>query len=482
MSFRPTVVVVGGGLAGIAAAVRLADRGVGVTLVETRNRLGGRATSFEDPASGRTLDNCQHVLMGCCTNLMALYRRLGVEHLIQWHRRLYFTDGTGVIDELEADDLPAPLHLLTGLAGFRTLSAWEKLAIGRAMVAMIRLGRSGRENFRGVTFADWLEQQGQPAGAVRKFWSVIVTSALNETPERASAAYAIQVFQEGFLPNEQAYLMGLSAVPLVTLYDQAYQVIQRAGGRVMLSTSAERFEFDGRRVTGLRLGDGSEAAAEGFVAAVPFDRLAKLCPPAMVQADARLGRLGEFTTSPIIGIHLWMSRGGAEDGRVVMELPHLILMQSPVHWIFNKGVERDPGTGLAGCQHLHGVVSAAHELVDQSAQGILAMAVEEVRKALAGRPGGAEARLVHGRVIKEKRATFAATPVADSLRPAARGEIENLFLAGDWCRTGWPATMEGAVRSGFLAAQGVLGSEGEEGAGALEPDLPMGSWYRMLAR
>lgn len=464
----------GGGLAGIAAAVRLADHGAAVTLVETRKRLGGRATSFSDPTTGQVLDNCQHVLMGCCTNLIDLYRRLGVECHIRWHRRLYFTDGRGVIDTLEADDLPAPLHMTRSLMAFKSFSLAEKLAISRGMLAILRLGRAGREELHDATFEHWLTQQQQPASVIRKFWSVIVTSALNEQPRRVDAAYAIHVFQEGFLANENAYVMGLPTVPLVRLYDTAQRIITGVGGSVMLSFGADSFICGGDGcVTSIRLSDGRELAADAFVSAVPFDRLDKLCTPAMRHADPRLQRLGKITTSPIIGIHLWFDM---PDGRPVMELPHLILTESPLHWIFNKG--RD---AQLGGQHLHGVISAGYEWVGLSADRIIDMAVAEVRKALSASPAAEGARLLHGRVVKEKRATFSAAPGIEALRPSPQGPIRNFYLAGDWCCTGWPATMEGAVRSGYRAAAAVL-QDLQLSSQPLAPDLPSHQFYRFLSR
>lgn len=457
------VVVVGGGLAGIAAAVRLADAGVAVTLVETRQRLGGRATSFVDPHSGLVLDNCQHVLLHCCTNLLDLYERLGVCDRIRWHRRLLFTDAAGRIDVLEADDLPAPFHLTMSLLGFAGLTWHEKFAITRGMFALMRLGRVGRDAWRDRTFGEWLRLHSQPDGAVGKFWSVIVVSALNETPDRAAAHHAMQVFQEGFLAHADAYAMGVSAVPLLQLYDAAEHAIERAGGTVMLSTSAERIAFDAQRrhVTGLYVDGDRFIEADALVSAVPFDRLAKLCPVPLRQTEPRLAGLEKIDVSPIIGIHLWLVR---DDGQPAMPLPHLIFMQSPLQWVFNKGPQAladngaaprpaDDAPFIAGTQHVHGVISAAREWVDRPAEAIAAMAVEELHKVL---PTARSAKLVHHRVIKEKRATFAAVPGFEALRPTAAGVVGNFFIAGDWADTGWPATMEGAARSGYLAAAAAM--------------------------
>ncbi|MCC6579349.1 MAG: FAD-dependent oxidoreductase [Phycisphaeraceae bacterium] len=462
-------IVLGGGLSGIAAAVQLADAGVRVTLVETRKRLGGRATSFVDPVTGQVLDNCQHVLLRCCTCLLNLYRRLGVEEQIQWHRRLYFALGDGGYDVMEADDLPAPAHMTMSLLGMKLLTVREKIAIAKGMWAMLRIGASGRSRWHDRSFAQWLSEHNQPEGAVRKFWAPVAVGALNELPHRMAADYALQVFQEAFCSHEQAYEMGLAKIPLVRLYDAATRVIADAGGTVMLGTSAEQLLFDGRRVAGLRLGDGRVLEADHFVSALPFDRLNKVCDDAMRLRDPRLSQLDRIEVSPIIGIHIWYDAAK----QPVMDLPHLILTDSPLHWIFNKGVDR--GTGR---QHLHGVISAAHDEAKLTAEELLALTASEIGKAL---PLARGLTPVHGQVVKEKRATFSLVPGIDAMRPVAASPeqgIANLALAGDWCRSGWPATMEGAVRSGYLAAAAAMG----EPAALPVSDLTPAPLYRLLTR
>ncbi len=449
----------GGGLAGIAAAVRLAERGVRVTLLETRKRLGGRATSHIDPRTGEKIDNCQHVLLGCCTNLIDLYRRMGVDDRIAWHRRLHFADKQGHRDVLEGDDLPAPLHTAESLWRFGCLSFTEKLAISRAMPAIIRLGRSGRDALDERTFADWLVEHRQPPGAVEKFWAVITISALNETPDRASAAYALQVFQEGFLAHRDAYVMGVSAVPLVDLYDPAERVVEAAGGEVRFGAAARELQHDGRRITGVQLASGETIAADRYVSAMPFDRLDRVIDDELRPADPRLRSLREFDVSPIIGIHLWYDRP-------VLRLPHLIFVDSPLQWVFNHG-------GEAGGQHLHGVISAAREWEDRPSDEIVEIARRELDRYL---PATRSAELLRGRAIKEKRATFSVRPGLDRIRPGPTGAVENLLLAGDWCATGWPATMEGAVRSGYAAAGAMLGED------LRASDLPRCELYRLIAR
>jgi len=458
-------IVIGGGLAGIAAAVKLAQAGVRVTLVETRKRLGGRATSFVDPATGQVLDNCQHVLLRCCTNLIDLYKRLGVADKITWHKTLYFMDAKGTMDMLEPDDLPAPLHLTGAFLKFKQLSWLEKFAISKAMASLMRLGAQGRKAWHNRSFADWLRHHNQPPGAVRKYWENIAVSALNEHIDRMAADYAIQVFQEGFCASEDASAMGLPNVPLVQLYDAAQKVIEDAGGKVVLGGGAEALNYDGKRITSLQLSGARWLEADHFISAVPFDRLAKLCDPRTVAADKRLQGLNHIRVSPIIGIHVWFKDE-------VMDLPHLVLTESPLHWIFNKGID-----ARQGGQHLHGVISAAHDLIDAPAAEIEALVIREIQKAI---PKAQPSGVRYAKAIKEKRATFAITPGIDALRPTATGDIENLILAGDWCQSGWPATMEGATRSGYIAA-GCLLNEKTNPESALVANMPNSPLYDVIS-
>ena len=427
-------------------------------LIETSRRLGGRATSFVDTATGRTVDNCQHVLLGCCTNLLDLYRRLGVEQDIAWHRRLHFFDKAGHHDVLVDDELPAPLHLTRALWSFGTLGWRDKLAVSRGMWRIMRLGRSGREALAGQSFAQWLDRQRQTTAAVERFWSPIVISACNQTPDQLSCTYAMQVFQEGFLAHRDAYVMGVASVPLVRLYDPAEQVIAECGGQVLLGTSVEKLQCEGGRIVGVQLNDEWNVAVDACISALPFDRLDRIIDEPMRQADERLRGLDQLTVSPILGIHLWFDR-------VVLHRPHMIFVDSPLQWIFNKHATPDG-------QYLHGVMSAARDWLDRSADEIVSMAMDELHQYLPTLRG---ATLTHSRVIKEKRATFAAVPGVDAYRPPAQGAIENMYLAGDWCATGWPATMEGAVRSGYAAAGALLGEN------LLIDDLPPSELYRWLA-
>jgi len=469
------VAVVGGGLAGIAASLRLAEAGVRVTLIETRPRLGGRATSFVDPRSGLTLDNCQHVVMGCCTNLIDLYRRLGVLDRITWQHSTWWADPPGAPRELKPGFLPPPLHFTGSFLRFGVLSFAERRAVGRAMWRLIRIGLAGRERWRGRVFGDVLTETKQPRAAIERFWEPIVTSACNLPCDRVDAASAAQVFQEGFLASRFASAVGLSTVPLVELYDPAAALLEEAGGEVRLGVSAKALSFEGDRLSGVVTDEGF-VKASAIVSTVPPDRLAKLCSETLRRADRRLAKLDALRTSPILGVHLFFDRP-------VMTTPNLVLPGRAVHWLFDKGLDE------SGRHHVHAVISAADEWMELDEADIARRVMDDVRWAYPDATGGGGAPLdaVEVRAVKEKRATFAVEPGVEALRPGAAPDLvgtgagcRNLYLAGDWCRTGWPATMEGAVRSGYRAAHAVTG----DGAGGehrgVAPDLPIGRFSRML--
>jgi zeta-carotene desaturase len=463
---KRTVAIVGGGLAGIATALRLADGPWRPILIETRKRLGGRATSFVDPRSGLTFDNCQHVVLGCCTNLLDLYDRLGVGEAIEWHRTIYWTDGKGHIDEVRADRLPAPLHLARAFGRMQILQRDDRKAVRRAMWRLIRMGSRGRVGWQRRTFAEFLDECHQTEGAVQRFWQPVVVSACNLSVDRVCAAHAMQVFQDGFLANRWSYTMGLPTVPLAELYDPSVEAIQACGGEVQLGTSAKALAFDGTRTTGV-VTDNGFVEASAVVVATPFDRLEKLVSPVMRSSDGRLGRLDALDTSPILGVHLIFDCE-------VMTLPHVTLVDHGVQWLFNKGVDD------AGHQHVHAVVSGADEWMAYSQQEIVDRVVSDMHAAI---PTSVGLQPTYARAIKEKRATFAAVPGVDDLRPSTTstpigsgmaGGIKNLYLAGDWTDTGWPATMEGAVRSGYAAAAALTG------AGGLVEDVPAAPLARVL--
>lgn len=467
MSVTRTVAIVGGGVAGIAAAVRAADAGWRPVLIETRTRLGGRAMSFDDVRSGVELDNCQHVVMGCCTNILELYDRLGVLGELDWHETLWFARGNGASDRLSiAPLLPAPLHYAPSFARMGMFTLGEKVAIARAFLAILRMGPRGRVRWQGSAFGEFLAATRQSARVVELFWDPVVVSACNLPSARCEAAHALKVFDDGMLAHRFAGAVGVARVPLSRLYEAVGAILADAGGELRLRTSAKALAFDGARVTGV-VCDDCVVAAQAVITAVPPDRLAKLSSDTLRAQDKRLAHLDGFACSPILGVHLACSRR-------VMDTANLALPGRAVHWLFAH--DAPPGAGFA--QRIEAVVSAADAWVGLSEEEIAARVLAEIQWAI---PSVRAEDIVWSRPVLEKRATFASVPGIDAIRPRARveagdlrGGVANLFLAGEWTDTGWPSTMEGAARSGFAAAEACCGGRGIEG------DLPAARLVRLM--
>lgn len=442
------IVIVGGGLAGMAAAVALESSGASVTLIEARKMLGGRAGSFEDPKSGEILDNCQHVLLGCCTNLIDFYGRIGVSHLIQWESTIRFFDARGREHRLWGmDAFAAPLNLAVAGAVFGALSLSERIALARAMLAMLKLGNDGRAGLGDESFGQWLIEHDQPDSLIDKFYDLVLVSALNENCRTASAAYAIQVFQGGMLFHSSAYRMGTPACPLGELYRTLPCRDVRLGARMT------GIRFEGSRAVGVELA-GEFVPADAVVLAVNYPALEKWIPADLAARDSRFAGLEHLQSVPILGAHLWFDRP-------VISTPHAALISGQLQWLFRK-----PGSdGRA----VHGVISAARDYLSRDTAECAQLFAGEIRQVF---PQATDAKLLRSSIIIEKRATFSPAPGIDRHRPGQsppEGGIQNLYLTGDYTRTGWPATMEGAVRSGYLAAEGVLGKPGA----FVVADLPM---------
>jgi zeta-carotene desaturase len=421
-----SVAVIGGGLAGLAAAAALGQSGFQVDVYEARPFLGGRATSYELPAGeepAEVIDNCQHILLRCCVNLLDFYRRLGVADRITFHREFFFIEPGGRISTLRAGALPAPLHFTGSFARFACLTVSEKLALARGLLAL-RRDRTRRTDLDQITMAEWLAEQHQPPRVIDRFWRQILVSAINEDLERMAAVHGFQAFWLGFLANSNAYEMGVPAVPLHSLYSSdSWSAWPNM--RIHLRSPVERLDPDGLTV-------GAEhRTADYYVASVPFERMSQLAPE--IEAPY-------FGHSPITGIHLWFDRS-------ITDLPHATLLDRTMQWMFNKGNGR----------YIQLVVSASRSLTAMPRREVIDLAVRELAEFF---PAVQSAKLEKAHVVKEMRATFSAAPGLETLRPANTTRYPNIFLAGDWTRSGWPATMEGAVRSGYLAAEAITRSAG----------------------
>ncbi|MBI4905099.1 MAG: FAD-dependent oxidoreductase [Acidobacteria bacterium] len=428
----PRVAILGGGLAGLACAAALGGDGFDVDLYEARPFLGGRATSYPLPASeaGEVIDNCQHILLRCCVNLLDFYRRLGVTQSIHFHREFYFIEPGGRTSLFKSGVLPAPLHFAESFAKLRFLGIADKIAVGRALLAL-RSERLSRNDLDRVTMLEWLREKRQTPLAIERFWRQVLVSAINEEPDRMAASHGFQVFWLGFLAGSNTYEMGIPAVPLAELYGDAAWA-RFSSVRIHERAAVESIAVEGAEVTGV-VAAGERVTADAYVSALPFEKLAPLAPSLDVQ-------WGAFSHSPITGIHLWFDRP-------VTGLPHGTLLDRTIQWFFNKDAGR----------YLMLVVSASRSLTEMPRQQVIDLAVKELGEFL---PAVRAAAVVKAHVVKEVRATFSAATNLEAVRPPAPTRYANFFLAGDWTRSGWPATMEGAVRSGYLAAESVASHSG----------------------
>jgi squalene-associated FAD-dependent desaturase len=429
------VVVCGGGLAGIAAACEASLLGADVTLVERRPFLGGKAYSFTDDEAGVEVDNGQHVFLGCCTAYIAFLKLIGAYGDTTLQRALDapVRDRAGRTGALRASRLPAPLHLGPSFATYPLLSHTEKAAAIRALLALGVLRESQRAELDQVTFAEWLIAHGQGVGAIERFWDLIVLPTCNDRSDRVSAALATFVFQEGFFRTRTGSAIGWSRVGLTRLVDPpARRFLGRRGAQVVT----------GRGVAAVgegyvELSDGARLEADAVVLALPPDRVREMCPEALPDYP-------DLGSSPIVNVHVWYDRP-------VMDGLFTAVVDSPAQWVFNRTAMADlPGPG----QHLAVSISGARDEVGRSKATLIEEITAELDY-LFPRARGAEVERVA--CVKEPDATFAAAPGQAGKRPGTRTSVDSVVLAGAWTDTGWPATMEGAVRSGLLAARTAVG-------------------------
>ena len=462
------VAVVGGGVAGLAAACALAQDGYAVELFERRPYVGGRASSYPHPGIDEVIDNCQHIVLGCCTNILDLLRRAGAEDAMRWSEGITFLEPGGRRTRLAPSPLPAPLHSVPSFLAARALGWRDKLAIARGIFAFLR-GSKPQDDTQ--NFADWLRRTGQTARAIERFWKPVLLSALNDDPERISVRYAAKVFRESFLFSAEAGRMGVPRAPLSEMYGRVVTAIEVAGGQVHLRAGVEglcREDASGQwRVRANR----ETREFDAVVLALSFEGLQTLLPalPAGLPREALEQRLAGFSHSPITGIHLWFDRE-------ITELDHAVLLDTTVQWLYNTSRLQPERQSLRQGHLIELVVSASQSLVPMERQAIIDLALRELALFF---PAVQQARLLKAAVVKEVRATYAIVPGLDRVRPGAESGWPRLMLAGDWTATGWPATMEGAARSGYLAAEAISREAGEPRL-YMVADLPRRGLMRLL--
>ena len=436
------VIVVGAGVAGLAAAVALTHEGASVKLLERRPYIGGRAYSYEHPALAETIDS-QHVVLGCCTNLLDLARQAGMADTIRWYDELVFLEPNGQRTLLRPGMLPAPAHQTMSFLRAPMLGLADKTAIASGLLRFLR----GYPADDSESFASWLKRTGQTERAIRHFWEPVVVGALNDSFERCSVKYAGKVFHESFLRSPEAGRLGVPAAPLTEFFSPIVDLASRSGVELRLKAGLESLTqtIDGR--WSVRCG-GEEHTADAVVLATDIKQTRAFLSslPTTLDDKARLEEGFEpFVAAPITTIHLWYDRD-------VTGLDHAVLLDTRIQWVFAKSrIRRWAAERGSYCEL---VISASWQELEMGREEILASALAEFEMFF---PAAQQATLLKSGVLKEARATFSVTPGLDRYRPQQATAWKGLYLAGDWTATEWPSTMEGAVRSGRLAAGAVVG-------------------------
>ena len=472
------LLILGGGFAGLAAAVDLAEAGRRVLLLERRSFLGGRAYSFTDKTTGDTIDNGQHLMMGCYHRTLRFLEKIGSLDKLKFqpdpqvdflHER---ADGSVTRASFKCPPLPAPLHLLGGLARLKTIGWGDRLrALGVGLA--VRTLNGNQDKLAEITVREWLDSLGQSERIQRRFWGPMALATLNEAPEVASADMFARVIELGFMRTKRDSAMVVSRVGLSDLYtQQARSFIEDRGGEVRLNADVARIEFaridsasinsariesGGYAAAGVTLRSGERIDAGAVISAVPYFALRRMLTDEF--ASAHFPYLDHFKSAPIVSINLWYDEP-------FTDLEFAGLLDSPIEWVFNKnainqgggqGGGQDGGQGAeperAGRQHLALVISGAHEAATRPKEELIALADAEIKRFF---PAARGLRPFHAFVVREYDATISHTVGTAKLRPSSRTRFDNFFLAGDWTATGLPATIEGAVQSGQECARMVL--------------------------
>lgn len=461
-----SVTVVGGGVAGLAAASALADSGYQVRLVERRPYVGGRASSYEHPGTGEVIDNCQHVLFGCCTNLLDLYKRIGALDKLRWFDEITMIEPGGRRSVLRPLPLPAPLHASAAFLKAHAFSFADKIAIARGLSAFM----AGIPDDTEEDFAHWLNRHHQTPGAIKRFWEPVLFAALNEELDKTSVHYAAKVCRELFLCSPEAGRMAIPSVPLSDLYGHALPSLEARGATIHLRSSVTQIEWDQELQQWTVTTETDRFTSDALVLALPFEATAKLLPslPDAPGKQAIVSQIAQFSHAPIAAVHLWFDRE-------ITELEHASMLDTTIQWLFNKS-KLQPQRHAQQGHYLELVISVLRSVIPMQRQELIDLALRELALFF---PIAREAKLLKAAVTKEVRATFSIRPQLDEIRPTAQSPWQNIFFAGDWTATDWPATMEGAARSGYLAAEAISQASGGTQR-FLQPDLPPSGLMRLF--
>lgn len=443
------VLVIGGGFAGLATAVDLSERDVKVLLLERRAFLGGRAYSFTDKTTGDTIDNGQHLMMGCYRHTLQFLEKIGSLNKLKFQQNPQVdflslsANGQPVGSSFKCPSLPAPFHLVAGLFKLQTIGWRDRLNALRVGLELQRLN-GNRAELADITVREWLTRLGQTETMQSRFWDLVALATLNEKPDRASADMFARVLDQAFMHTRQDSTMVISKVGLSDLYtEDARRFVESRGGKIRLNAEVANIEFDGRRAVAVELRNGERIAADAIISAVPYFALQRMIQPEVLAASQTLKPIAGFQSTPIVSVNLWYAEP-------VTDVEFTGLLASRIDWVFNKNAIS--GDSQSGHQHLALVASGAHEAAKLPKEELIAIAVAEMERFF---PAARRQKPVHAFVVREHEATISHTVGTARLRPPHKSEFKNFFLAGDWTDTGLPATIESAVQSGFACAEEV---------------------------
>ncbi|MCC6543347.1 MAG: FAD-dependent oxidoreductase [Nitrospirae bacterium] len=446
-----SVIIIGGGFAGLSAAAELSSAGYSVTLIEQRRFLGGRAYSFFDKNTGLELDNGQHILMGCYEQTFRFFEKIGASDNLFFQKNLSvdFLDTNGSTYRLDCLPLPAPFHILSGILRFKAISIAQRFQMLKMAKGL--LFGNATDSSHDLTITEWLKQLGQGEKARETLWDIITLATMNEHPDKSSASIFRNIMNKAFFSHRSYSRIVLPAAPLSRIYPEASEdYIRNNGGTIEKGFAVSGLLTNKNSVSGVKLTDGRVFRGDYYISSVPYDSLQRLFAGTVfsgIEFNYVLETIGslELKPSPIISIHLLLNKP-------VTGYNFAALLNSPVQWVFNK---EDIFGDAAYRGLLSTVISGAHEYIDWPSEKLVEMAVRELKKVM---PVISASRLLRSKVIKERQATFSPRPGIDKLRPSQKTAINNLFLAGDWTDTGLPATIEGAVLSGHRCAGMIIQS------------------------
>lgn len=430
-------------MSGLAAAVRLASRGASIILCEQAPRLGGRCYSYFDRRREDVVDNGQHVLLGAYHNALDYLDTIGTRRYLRKQRSLHIPLHHPVegFASFTVPAIPKPFHLTAGMLKFDLLTFRERRGLLRVGLELSRWDRSLDRGLSDKTVDQWLTGLGQSAQAMKCLWHPIAISVMNELPGKASALLFARTLRAAFLGKRSDSAILLPTVGQTDLYvSGAIRYLSRRNVRLLHNAEVRSLEVGGSGVSRVALKNGRRLAADFVIAAVPYHSLERIIPESLRSAQPFAG-LTRIKSSPIVSFHLWFERD-------FMDADFIGLIDRRIQWVFNRRRIMSEERKKSG--YLSAVISGAHDFIDLPRQALLSMALEDLREVYPGM-----GKLQSSVIIKEKRATFSPTCDAERWRPPARTPIRNFFLAGDWTDTGLPATIEGAVLSGFRAAGSI---------------------------